>query len=78
VFDRTYALAAGQAWVEWQRDVVAILRRDFREALDHISLDEVDWAAWLRFYARAEARALPSIVRSSAISDTRNYSVTGM
>jgi hypothetical protein len=39
-----------QTWVEWQRDVVAILRRDFREALEHISLDDVDWAAWFRFY----------------------------
>ncbi len=41
---------AAQSWTEWQRDVVAILRRDFREALDQISLDDVDWAAWLRLY----------------------------
>lgn len=39
-----------QSWAEWQRDVVAILRRDFAEALDQISLEDVDWAAWLRFY----------------------------
>ena len=39
-----------QTWAEWQRDVVAILRRDFREALDHICLKDVDWPAWLRFY----------------------------
>ena len=39
-----------QSWSDWQRDVLAILRRDFREALDQISLDDVDWAAWLRFY----------------------------
>jgi len=39
-----------QSWAEWKRDVVTILRRDFREALDQISLDDVDWAAWLRFY----------------------------
>lgn len=39
-----------QTWTEWQRDVVAILRRDFAEALDHISLEDVDWPAWFRFY----------------------------
>jgi hypothetical protein len=39
-----------QTWVEWQRDVVAVLQRDFREALHHISLEDVDWPAWLRFY----------------------------
>lgn len=39
-----------QTWAEWQRDVVAILQRDFREALDHISLEDVDWPAWLGFY----------------------------
>lgn len=54
----TYALAAmpsglrslTQTWAELQRDVVAILQRDFREALDHISLEDVDWPAWVRFY----------------------------
>ena len=39
-----------QSWAEWQRDVIAILRRDFREALDQVTLEDVDWAAWLRFY----------------------------
>jgi hypothetical protein len=39
-----------QSWSDWQRDVLAILRRDFREALDQISLEDVDWPAWLRFY----------------------------
>ena len=54
----TYALAAmpsglrslTQTCAELQRDVVAILQRDFREALDHISLEDVDWPAWVRFY----------------------------
>lgn len=39
-----------QTWTEWQRDVVAILQRDFQEALQQISLEDVDWAAWARFY----------------------------
>jgi hypothetical protein len=43
-------LSLTQTWAEWQRDVVAILRRDLREALDGISLEDVDWPAWLRFY----------------------------
>lgn len=42
--------ACGQTWVEWQGAVVAILRRDFSEALDQISLEDVDWPAWWRFY----------------------------
>ncbi len=43
-------LSPTHSWTEWQRDVLAILRRDFREALDQISLEDVDWPAWLRFY----------------------------
>lgn len=39
-----------QTWADWQRDVVAILRRDFREALEQVSLEDIDWLAWLRFY----------------------------
>ena len=42
--------SVAQTWVEWQRDVLAILRRDFREVLDHIALEDVDWTAWCRFY----------------------------
>ena len=60
LMNTTYVPAAASApatfrslsgsWAEWQRDVIAILRRDFREALDQITLEDVDWAAWLRFY----------------------------
>lgn len=39
-----------QSWAEWQCDVLAILRRDFREVLQQISPEDVDWPAWLRFY----------------------------
>lgn len=39
-----------QGWAEWQRDVLAILRSDFRDVLDQISLEDVDWQAWLCFY----------------------------
>ena len=42
-------------WVEWQRDVVAILQREFREVLHHISLEDVDWAAWRSFYVEGKS-----------------------
>lgn len=42
--------SGAQTWAEWQRGVVAILRHDFREALNQISLEDVDWGAWCRFY----------------------------
>jgi hypothetical protein len=64
-----------QTWVEWQRDVVAVLQRDFREALHHISLEDVDWPAWLRFYL--EGRSASAAV-DRARSLTRNCLVTGM
>jgi len=44
------ASSLAQTWAEWQHDVLAILQREFREALDQISLEDVDWPAWLRFY----------------------------
>jgi hypothetical protein len=53
-----------QTWAEWQREVVAILQRDFREILDHISVEDIDWPAWLNLYlegrtpSAAVARAL--------------------
>ncbi len=39
-----------QSWTQWQREVVTLLRQDFREILRHISLDDIDWPAWRAFY----------------------------
>ena len=39
-----------QTWAHWQREVIAVLRRDLPEALDYISMDDVDWSSWERFF----------------------------
>lgn len=38
------------SWTKWQEAVVELLRLDFREVLQHIGLEEVDWPAWRTFY----------------------------
>jgi hypothetical protein len=38
-------------WAQWQLAVVAVLRTDFAEVLQHIGLDEVDWDSWRTFYS---------------------------
>jgi hypothetical protein len=39
-----------QAWFEWQREVLRLLRQELSEALQHISLDDVEWSAWERYF----------------------------
>jgi hypothetical protein len=38
------------SWMQWQSEVLAYLQSDFEEALNHLSLDDVDWDAWRRFF----------------------------
>ena len=38
------------SWAQWQLAVVALLRADFSEVLQHIGFDEVDWDAWRGLY----------------------------
>jgi hypothetical protein len=35
---------------QWQCEVLTFLQADFEEVLQHVSLDDVDWPAWRRFY----------------------------
>lgn len=37
-------------WAQWQQEVVEILRRELRELLGEVSLDDVDWPQWRSFY----------------------------
>jgi len=37
-------------WTQWQSEVVALLRGDFEELLQQISLDDVDWPSWREFF----------------------------
>jgi hypothetical protein len=38
------------SWVQWQCEVVALLREDLRDVLSFVSLDDVDWLLWRDFY----------------------------
>ena len=38
------------SWFEWQRAVVAMIRRDFSEVLTEVGEDDVDWDAWRPLY----------------------------
>jgi hypothetical protein len=35
---------------QWQREVVALLRRDLKETSHHICVEDVDWRPWERLY----------------------------
>jgi hypothetical protein len=39
-----------QLWGEWQREVVRLLRQELAEALSQVSLDDVEWSAWERYF----------------------------
>ncbi len=39
-----------QTWIQWQAEVVATLGAELEELLHHVSLDDIDWAAWRGFY----------------------------
>ena len=39
-----------QLWSEWQREALRLLRQELAEALHQISLDDVDWSAWERYF----------------------------
>jgi len=37
-------------WTQWQNEVVALLQGDFEELLQQVSIDDVDWPSWARFF----------------------------
>jgi len=39
-----------QTWTQWQNEVVALLHGVFQEILNEISLEDVDWPSWHRFF----------------------------
>ena len=43
-----------QPWAQWQSEVVALLKRDFVEALV-VSLDDIDWPSWRPFYEQGRS-----------------------
>jgi hypothetical protein len=38
------------SWIQWQNEVVELLRKDLAEALHHITLDDVDWPSWEQLF----------------------------
>jgi hypothetical protein len=44
------ARAMRESWAEWRRQVVALIRCEFRDALSDIGEDDVDWDAWRPLY----------------------------
>jgi hypothetical protein len=33
-------------WASWREQVVSVIRADFREILQDVGLDDIDWDAW--------------------------------
>jgi hypothetical protein len=42
-------------WEQWQQDIVALLKIDFGDALQVISIDDVDWPSWQGLYAQGRS-----------------------
>jgi hypothetical protein len=42
-------------WEQWQHDIVALLKSDFGDALQIISIDDVDWPSWQELYAQGRS-----------------------
>ncbi len=42
-------------WEQWQQDIVALLKSDFGDALQVISIDDVDWPSWQGLYAQGRS-----------------------
>jgi hypothetical protein len=49
------ATPPSERWTTWQREVVEILRRDLEVMLLDVTLEDVDWPAWHRFYLQGKS-----------------------
>ena len=38
------------SWLDWQRQVVYVIRSDFGELLPDIGAEDIDWDAWRPLY----------------------------
>lgn len=68
--------ALANRWYEWQRDVVAVLRTDFRDILADIGSEDVDWEAWWSLYE--EGRSPRSAVYHALARDLYSDNSVGM
>jgi|GEM_PF-978514 hypothetical protein len=37
-------------WQAWQHEVLTVIRTDFRNLLDAVEFDDIDWEAWRPLY----------------------------
>lgn len=44
-----------QSWEQWKREVVVLLQIEFRELLNDLTLDDVDWCAWQPLYVQGRS-----------------------
>ena len=35
-----------ESWFDWRLGVVEIIRADFRDVLENVGEDDIDWEAW--------------------------------
>ena len=44
------AKALADPWVDWRRQVVVVIRKNFGGVLEDVGEDDVDWEAWRPLY----------------------------
>jgi hypothetical protein len=44
-----------QSWEHWQQEIVALLKSDFADTLQEISIDDVDWPSWHELYVQGRS-----------------------
>jgi hypothetical protein len=42
-------------WNQWQIEVIAVMRKEFGAFLPEISLDDVDWPSWQKFFVEGRS-----------------------
>ncbi len=42
-------------WSQWQQQVLGKIQRDYADILQHLTLDEVDWATWRELYEQGRS-----------------------
>lgn len=52
-------------WVQWQLDIIGIIRREYCDLFPYIHQNEIDWDAWRPLY---EQGCSPRIAVEQAIS----------
>jgi hypothetical protein len=44
-----------QPWVQWQSEIVTLLKNDFEGVLGYLSIEDVDWPSWLPLYEQGRS-----------------------